>query len=184
MAKGKEYELKSLTDIKIFILFILDTMRYPVDTTTLRNVIFENIVTPSTEYEECLNALVDDGHVIHDAIDGEDYYMVSETGRRISAELYDTLDPVFRERSRRSAMKYFSLADKGAKTYGTIREADHSRFEVELVAEDSFGKIMDVKLWMNSREEAENVQRSFEVSPDSVFRGVMFSATGKMTYLP
>ena len=31
-------------------------------------------------------------HIIFDEIDGEKYYMISELGKMVSAELYDTLD--------------------------------------------------------------------------------------------
>ena len=71
MAKKKEYTLKTITDIKIFILFLLDTIRYPVDYTTLWDILYENMPVLSTDYEESLDALTDEGHIIADEIDGE-----------------------------------------------------------------------------------------------------------------
>ena len=42
MKKSTKFTLKSLTEIKIFLLFLLDNIRYPIDYTTLSKIISEN----------------------------------------------------------------------------------------------------------------------------------------------
>ncbi|MBQ7314524.1 MAG: DUF4364 family protein [Clostridia bacterium] len=183
MAKKKEYTLKTITDIKIFILFLLDTIRYPVDYTTLWDILYENMPVLSTDYEESLDALTDEGHIIADEIDGERYMMISESGRRLSSVLYDTLDPAFREKTMKSAIKHVSLSDRGIRVSTSVDEDASGRYRVSLVSEDRFGQILHLSLTVNSRAEADTIRENFSSRPDSVYRGVLFSATGKIGFL-
>ena len=42
MKKSKEFKLNTKTDLKIFVLFLLDNIRYPVDKTTVMSIVEEN----------------------------------------------------------------------------------------------------------------------------------------------
>ena len=48
--------------------------------------------------------------------------MISDSGRLIAAELYDRLDPAFRESSIKSAAKYISLSKSNATISSKIIE--------------------------------------------------------------
>jgi hypothetical protein len=36
---------------------------------------------------------------------------------------------------------------------------------------------------VNSKSEAETIKRNYEAKPDGVYRGVLFSVTGKLEYI-
>ena len=96
MKKSKEFKLNTKTDLKIFVLFLLDNIRYPVDKTTVMSIVEENTNEIIIDNEEILIELVDSEHLLYDEVDGEKYYMISEKGRAVAAELYDRLDKEFR----------------------------------------------------------------------------------------
>ena len=50
-------------------------------------------------------------------------------------------------------------------------------------AKDRFGELMKTSLTVNSLAEAEQIKRNYEAKPDGVYRGILFSATGKIEYL-
>ena len=183
MKKKKEFGLNTITDIKIFLLFLLDNIRYPVDYTTVTKVIAENTDDFSLDYDQCLAELTDSNHLYFDEIDGEKYYMISDTGRMVASELYDNLDKGFRERSLRSAIKYISLSNSGASIKSYIEQTETKRYRVTMEAYDSQGEIMKTSLTVNSMAEAEAIKKNFESKPDGVYRGVFFSATGRIEYL-
>jgi hypothetical protein len=54
---------------------------------------------------------------------------------------------------------------------------------VTLEANDKWGELMRTSLTVNSLAEAEQIKRNFEAKPDGVYRGVLFSATGRIEYL-
>ena len=183
MRKSKEFKLNTKTDLKVFVLFLLDNIRYPVDKTTVMSIVEENTNEIIIDYEEILIELVDSEHLLFDDVDGEKYYMISEKGRAVAAELYDSLDKEFREKSLRSAIKHISLSKNETVIKATIEETDTKRYLVTLEAADVRGEIFKLILTVNSRMEAEQIKKNFESKPDGVYRGILFSATGRIEYL-
>ena len=183
MKKQTGFKLRSLTDIKIFLLFLLDNIRYPIDYTTLSKIISDNVDEVTFDYEACLRELADSEHLFFDEIDGERFYMISDSGRLIAAELYDRLDPAFREASIKSAAKYISLSKSNATLSTKIIELADKRFDVTLGAKDSQGKIFSVSLTVSSRAQAEKIISAFEANPDQVHKGILFCLTGKIEYI-
>ena len=54
MKKRKEFGLNTITDLKIFLLFLLDNIRYPIERTTVMIIIEENIEDIYLDYDQCL----------------------------------------------------------------------------------------------------------------------------------
>ncbi len=183
MKKKTGFKLRSLTDIKIFLLFLLDNIRYPIDYMTLSKIISENVEEVTFDYEACLRELADSEHLFFDEIDGERFYMISDSGRLIASELYDRLDPAFRESSIKSAAKYISLSKSNATLSSKIIELSDKRFEVTIGAKDRQGKLFSVSIVVNSRAQAEKMISAFEANPDQVHKGILFCLTGKIEYI-
>lgn len=183
MKKYKEFGLNTTTDLKVFLLFLLDNIRYPIDRTTIISIVSENLGELSLDYDACLGELADTGHLLFDEEGEEKYYMISDKGREVATELYDNLDKNFRERSLRSAIRYISLSKSGASIRSFIEKKENGRYSVTMEASDRYGEAMSVTLAVNSLAEAEQIKKNFESKPDGVYRGVLFSATGRMEYL-
>ena len=183
MRKHKEFGLNTITDLKVFLLFLLDNIRYPIDGTTMLGIIEENVDDISLDYEECLRELADSEHLLFDEIEGEKYYMISDKGRLVASELYDTLDKEFRERSLRTAIKHISLSKSGASVKAYIEQTETKRYKVILEAKDWQGELMSAALTVSSLAEAQMIKKNFENKPDAVYRGVFFAATGRLEYL-
>lgn len=172
-----------MTDIKVFILFLLDNIGYPIDHTSVIGMVSENTEELLIDYDECLRELSEDGHLYSDDYEGEMYYMISDSGRMIARQLYDSLDKDFREQSLRYAAKYASLSKSGTKISTSVTEAEGGRFKVTMSSSDQIGETMSVSIVVNSRLEAEKIRRNYEEKPDSVYRGILFSATGRLEFL-
>ncbi len=183
MKNKGQFKLKSITDIKIFLLFLLDNIRYPIDFTTLTRIISDNVPDMTFDYESCLRELADAGHLLFDEIDGSRYYMISDSGRLIAAELYDKLDPQFREASIRSAAKHVSLSRSNAKISSEVRELSDKRLELCISATDKGGRVFSLTLTVNSRADADRIIANFEKDPDSIYKGILFCVTGRLEFM-
>lgn len=183
MKRDKDLILKTTTEIKVFLLFLLDNIVGPIDRTALIDIVEENTDEISFDYDECLRQLTESEHVYRDEIAHEIYYMISDKGRMVAAELYDSLDPELRERSIRSAIRHTSAREGERSIDAYVAETPAKRYMVTLVASDRFGEVMSVSVTVNSRLEAESIKSGYLKKPDSVFRGVFFSVTGKMEYI-
>lgn len=172
-----------MTDIKVFILFLLNNIGYPIDHTAVIGMVSENTNEIILDYDECLRELVDGGHLLYDEYNGEKYYMVSDTGRMIANELCDSIDKEFRERSLRYAAKYTSLSKSGSRIEARVEESDGGRYTVILSAKDERGALMQVSVAVNSRAEAERIKQNYEAKPEGVYRGILFAVTGRLEYI-
>ena len=181
--KKKKFMLKSRTDLKVFLLFLLDQIRYPIDRSTLIKIIVENTEEIVVDYDATLTELGDDGHIWFDEIDGEKYYMISDTGRIVAGELYDSLDKEFREKSIKCAIKYMSLAKRGAKIESSITELSVGRYKVKMTISDMSGELLDTSVVVSSRAEAEKIRDTFTSRPEAVQRGILFSLTGRLEFI-
>jgi len=177
--KKNKFVLKTQTDIKVFILFLLEYIRYPIDRTTLIDIISENTEEIIIDYEDSLAELAKSGHVLLEDADGEYYCMITPSGRQVAHELVDTLDAAFRERSLKSAMKHISLSDRGAKGSAEIIKEEDGSYTVALRLWDSTVEMFSVRMNVSSYAEAQGIKENFMRRPQMVFKGFMVAATGK-----
>ena len=63
-----------------------------------------------------------------------------------------------------------------------ITETATKRFKVTLEAFDKEGEILSTSVTVSTREEAELIKSTYESKPSSVYRGLMFSLTGKFEF--
>jgi len=76
--KKKEFELTTTTDMKVFLLFLLDSIGYPLEHATIMEIVQENTDEISLDYDECLRQLVASEHMLYDEVGEERYYMISD----------------------------------------------------------------------------------------------------------
>ncbi len=183
MRKNKPQILRTMTDIKVFLLYILERVNYPMDERAMSYIILENAPTFSIEYKEALLELVESEHIYAEEVDDEVYYIINDLGRMVARELYDTLDVGLRERSEACAAKYISLSEVGAKVKTAVVAAENGRFYVEIEVTDPEGVLFSARVSRSSREEAERVKENYEQKPNVVWRSLLFASTGKLDYL-
>lgn len=183
MKKEKSFTPSTTIDMKVYLLFLLDSIGYIMDHDTIMEIVQESTDEISFDYAECLRQLAESEHLLSDEVDGVRYYEISDKGRMVAAELYDTLDKSFRERSLKKAIRHISLSKSGARINAYITETENKRYRVTMEAFDKFGEVMSTSLTVNSRAEAETMKRNYETKPDGLYRGVLFSATGKLEFI-
>lgn len=181
--KKKKFTLRTETDIKVFLLFLLEYIREPVDKATLIDIVSANTDEILINYDACLESLVDSEHIFPDEIAGERYYIITDSGRMVARELFDTLDPEFREKSLKVAIKHLSLTKRGMIPKTKIEETEGTRYKVTMTLTDAVGEIFTLSLNVPSYNQAEEMRKYFETNPEGVYRGVFFSACGKFDYL-
>jgi len=183
MKKKKEFELRDITEVKVFILYVLDHIAYPIDQSSLIDIISEATSVISLDYDEALRSITETGHVFCDEVEGKSYYMISELGKMVARELYDTLDRDFLDKSIAIAGKYLSFSNSGVSSYSKVEKMSDKRYSVRLTAERDGGLLMDINLTVNSEMEALEIKENFDRRPESVYRGLLLSATGRLDYL-
>ena len=180
--KKYDGEMNDKIDIKVFILFLLDELRYPMSESMIREIVSENGVVGRFDFAECFSELVEKGHVTAYEDAGEVLYVVSPLGHMVASELQGTLHDSIREKSRTSAMKRLSLHLRGARTATAVEKTEDGAYLVKCEIKDAQGVMMNTAVTVPTESEAYAIVAHFSDHPEEVCRGVLSVLTGKIAY--
>lgn len=183
MRQPKGGFLKNETDVKIFILFLLNHMRYPLSLDEVTDLVTANGVVDGFDFAACFRDLCEDGHIAVDEEGGEPMYMITPKGMETSANLEDSLLSSIRRRSLQTATRTLSLSRRSADVTATVTPQEDGRYSVFCRIADRGGELASFSLTVASREMAEQVRSHFSENPEIVLRGLTATATGELAYL-
>jgi len=183
MKKKNDRELWDKTDVKIFILFLLDNLQYPLDMDTISRIVHETGYVGGFDFAECFSELQDDGHILGDEVDGVAYYQVSETGRMVAKQLQSNLLEKIREESMICAARLLSLKARGATLHTSTERREDGQYLVRLSITEASGVILETTCAVPSERLAEKICRNFERKPEKTYRGLLSVLTGEIDYL-
>ncbi len=183
MKKEQNYVIYDKTDIKIFILFLLDNVNYPIDYTTVENIVTDNGYVAPFDFAECFSELSEHGHVVDDTVDGVRYYAISETGRAVVAELSDTILDSLKKAGALSAAKYLSFEKSGARVVADVTEREDKKFDLSCSVINRSGMVFSISICVAVRAQAEAMKEKFIREPEKIYRSAMSALTGEFDYL-
>ena len=170
------------TDIKIFILFLLNEINCPLDMATIQEVMAECRYVGSFDFTECFSTLKEKGHIRESREDGKVTYMITDMGRMVAAELSGDLLESIREKSRKCAARIVSFHQRGITITVDIIKKEEGQYMVACRFSDKGGMLLSMDLRASTYAEAEKIRAHFREKPEQVFRGVLAVATGEVDY--
>ena len=171
------------TDIKVFILFLLDNIDYPLDYDTIHDIVAESGYVGDFDFAECFSKLLELGHILEDQENGVSYYLISPTGKIVSAELQSKLMLSIREKSLKIAMRFLSFKRRGATPSSRVEQREDGKYTLHCEITDSVGKLLCMDLSMASRLQAEEMKKKFDKDPEDVYRRLLSVMTWDADYL-
>ena len=183
MNRDFEPVMHDKTDIKIFVLFLLDNINYPLDYGTINNLIIENGYVGAFDFAECFSELSEQGHILDEVVEGEHYYMISNSGKRLAKELQSTIVESAKNAGIKSAMKLISLQKSGADASVSYEQNEDKKYVFTCKITDRNGELFVLKLRLSSMAQVEQMKKRFEDSPEKIYRSVLASFTGEIDYL-
>ncbi len=198
-------QLKKEDEIKIFILYLLDKIGYPLDYPSIGSIMMQDGIVNFFDFAQCFFALVDAGHIREiiadknekaegvDVAESEDddadfeptstvLYEVTDTGRHVARVLSDSLMVSVREKSYRSALRHLSFERQGAYVDHSYRP-DGDGFLVNCSIKDHNGVVMDLTVRADSEYQLRRMLNNYSERPEVVFRGVVALLSGDVNYL-
>ena len=199
--------------VKVFILYLLEKVGYPLDYNDLATIIIRDGYVDYFDFVTYFHELLEDGHIkkISVPCDGakdkpseqkdengvtgpdnssdndaqtKDLYEVSETGRMIAKGLADDLlIAAVREKSYISAMRHLSLEKRGAVVDHRIEMVGDGTYIFHCSIKDCDGMAFDLALRADTYLQVSRMRMNFEDKPDVVYRGIIALVTGNVNYL-
>lgn len=199
--------------VKVFILYLLEKVGYPLDYNDLATIIIRDGYVDYFDFVTYFHELLEDGHIKkisvpcngakdkpseqkdENGVTGpdnssdndaqtKDLYEVSETGRMIAKGLADDLlIAAVREKSYISAMRHLSLEKRGAVVDHRIEMVGDGTYIFHCSIKDCDGMAFDLALRADSYLQVSRMRMNFEDKPDVVYRGIIALVTGNVNYL-
>lgn len=172
-------------EIKIFILYLMDRIGYPVKFSDVCSILHQENVVSYFDGGDCFGELVDAGHVIEVSKDedGESLFVVTSTGRTIATELSDGISDLIKESSYRSAIRHLSFQKRGAKIDCYAQKRENGKYYVHCEITE-FGKlVLDVNVEVDTKIEADRMLFNFRRRPEVIFRGTLALVSGEVNYI-
>ena len=169
-------------DIKIFMLFLLDEMNYPLTESVIYDIIEENDYIGRFDFKECFSELVERGQITKIGDGSEAKYLISPTGHNVAAELQGSLHDKMRERTRIAALRRLSLYRRGATVDCTVTPTENGKYIVRCLITEKGEPLLDSSHTVLSEREAETIRDHFLEAPEEVLRGLLSVLTGKLAY--
>ena len=172
-------------EIKIFILYLMDRIGYPLSCADVCSIMHQENVVSYFDCADCFAELIDMSHVIEveKSSGGEALYIVTDTGKSIATELNDTLSPGIKEASYRSAIRHLSFRKRNAAIDCYYKELPNGKCLVHCEITENGRKVLDINVEVDSKAEADNMMVNFRRKPEIVFRGTLALVSGERNYI-
>jgi len=178
--------LKDKSEIKIFILYLMDRIGYPLTLNEVSSILYQENLVSYFDCGDCFTELIDAKHITDSGVrndEGDILYVVSSTGVQIATELNDQISPWIKEVSYRSAIRNLSFVKRGAKTDCYKSPLGNGKYSVHCEIIEQGHKILDVTLEVDSEKEADKILFNFPRKPEIVFRGTLALLSGERNYI-
>lgn len=175
--------LKDKKDVKIFVLYLLENINYPLDFVTINDMVMQNDFVAYFDFAECFGELVDDGLIIKLAKDDTEKYIVSEKGRHVARTLKsDILDTIL-EKSLASALRFLSFKKQNAEIKCRSEKREDGQYDVICAVLRDKKEIFSLSVAVDTYERAEKMKDKFRDRPEVIYRGALALLEGEVDYL-
>ncbi len=175
--------LTEKNDIKIFILYLMQSIGYPLDFNNISDIMIQDGIVGYFDFAECFAELIDAGHIVKKNTDGKEFYFVSDKGTTVAEELKSSLAPIIRESSLRSALRHLSFVRRGASFECNVSKTEFGKFNIRCRIIEKEETIFDTSIIVDTKKQADEIAYNFRQRPEVIFRGTLALLSGDVNYI-
>lgn len=175
--------LKDKNDIKIFILYLMRNIGYPLDFPNINDIVVQDGFVNYFDFAECFAELLDMGNIEEVKVDGEDRYIITERGIHVADNLESNLLSTLREKSLKSALRLLSFKKRGANIRCEVEQSGDGRYVLQCAISEGKEQLMQLRVLVDSLNQMEKMRYNFNDRPETVYRGILALLSGEVNYL-
>ncbi|MBQ8509345.1 MAG: DUF4364 family protein [Clostridia bacterium] len=191
--------LKDKNDIKIFILYLLKNLKYPLDFNTISDIVVQDEFVNYFDFAECFAELLDAGTIEQlrvgdvqtEAVTGKngrpekksELYRITDNGVQVVEQLQSNLLNMIREKSLKSAMRLLSFKSRGSEVRCSTEPRPDGRWDLHCEVIEGGSALMKLQLVIETKYQLDKMVYNFNERPEVVYRGIISLLTGDINYL-
>lgn len=176
-------QLKNKNDIKVFILYLLENIGFPLEYSVINDLILQDGFVNYFDFADCFAELLELGNIEEISQGDEVLYQISKQGITVAEAFEGRLMSQMKEKSLKSAIRLLSFRHRGTKISFDFDNLPNDRFISHCVISENGDELMRVDLKLESRYQLEKIRANFYDKPEIVYRGILAVLTGEVNYL-
>ena len=172
-------------NIKIFVLYLMQNVGYPMDFVTINDIIMQTDYVAYLDFAETFSKL-EEGDLIARAGEnerGEPTYTVTGKGRTVVESMQGDILPSILEESLTCALRYLDFSRRGTRATCKITPNPAGGFDVTCALTEQEITLLSITLWADTRARADLMEAQFRRSPENIYRAALALMSGQVNYL-
>lgn len=176
--------LKDKTDVKIFILYLMRNIGYPLPFTDIDVIVRQDGIVDYLSFSECFFELLETGNIREEKTqEGAFVYRITEQGAHVAEHLQSSLLELIRTTSLQSALRMLSFQKRGCRCHADEEQLSDGRYRLTCSIMEHDSVLLSICVKVDTREQLEQMKQNFYARPEVIFRGAMALLSGEMNYL-
>ena len=175
-------KLENPTDVKIFILFLLNSVGEALNYNTVHDIVVQDEFVNHFDFAICFSELLERGQVIELGEEGNRLYAVSHTGKSVLESYESKLLTVIKDRALRSALRLIAFNRSGNRIISRITE-EANGYSLHCSIIDNQKTIFSTQVFVTERAYAEKLKRNFDDRAEIIYRGSLSLLSGDVNFI-
>ena len=173
----------SLNNVKIFILYLMKNVNYPMDFFTINDIIMQTDYVMYLDFAVAFNSLLDSALIEKIDENGEEKYRVTENGAMVAGELKSDILSSILDRSLAAALRYLDFKKRGVTLKFDITEAEDGNYRIDTSFIEAGKCVFSQMIIVDSLDRAKRMKQNFYERPEALYRGVLALLSGNVNYI-
>ena len=175
----------SKRNVKIFVLYLMQNINYPLDYVTLNDIVMQNDYVMYLDFAETFHEM-HDADLIEDCGKndaGDSMYVVTDKGRIVATELHSEILTSLLDKSLECALRYLDFKKINIKISARVEKTDDGRYDVICIIKEKDNIIMQNTVRVDTLNRAQRMEENFRDHPEKVYKGVMALMSGNINFI-
>ena len=175
----------SMRNVKIFVLYLMQNINYPLDYVTLNDIVMQNDYVMYIDFAEAFHEMLDADliEICDHNESGDPLYLVTDKGRIVATELRSEILTSLLDKSLECALRYLDFKKRGIKISCKVEKREDGRYEVICIIKEKEDVIMQNSVVVDSLNRAQRMENNFRDHPEVVYKGVMALLSGNINFI-
>ncbi len=177
-------ELTDKFEIKVFILYLLENIKEPLDLTTIGEVVVQDAFVNYFDFSVCFADLLEAEQVIEvpNEHGTETLYRISEIGVDAVEAVQSALFESVKDKALRSAQRLLALKRTGNRMKSSITEVNGG-YMLDVSIVDNEKTLLHVETFVTNKSYAERMKANFDERAEIIYKGSMALLSGDVNFI-
>ena len=174
----------SVRNVKIFVLYLLENINYPLDFVTINDIVMQTDYVMYLDFAEAFNEMIDSRLIEEVKQEEKDtVYAITDKGRLVARELKSDILTSLLDKSLSSALRYLDFKKRGICTKCVVEPTEDGRYRIVCIITENKVEIFSQTLVVDTKDRADRMKNNFDERPEVIYKGVLALMAGNVNYL-